>query len=80
MKFNRHLGFRVGFGDRFLDKFGDNFGTKKLQVQTRLKTPNMIKDRFGDVPKMCIELHPCAVQYSPLHRAMSHLEALSKSL
>ena len=39
MKFNRHLGFRVGFGD----KFRDNFSSGELQVKKRLKTPNMIR-------------------------------------
>ena len=48
VQFNRNLGFRV----QIRDKFGDNFSTRALQVLTCLKIPNMIRDRFGDVPKI----------------------------
>ena len=32
--------------------------TNKQEVHTCLKIPNKIKDRFGDIPKLSIELHP----------------------
>ena len=36
-----------------------SFGTDwELQALTCSKTPNMIRDRFGDIPKMSIELQP----------------------
>ena len=33
-------------------------GCLLLEVKTCLKPPNMIRDRFGDIPKMSIKLHP----------------------
>ena len=32
----------------------------ELQVETSVTTTKMIRERFGDMPKMSIELHPRA--------------------
>ena len=41
--------------DNFWDKFWDNFRIRELQVKAHLM---MIRDRFGDVPKISFVLHP----------------------
>ena len=42
----------------FRANFCDNFITGELQIQTCLKTPNMIRIGVGGFLKMSIELHP----------------------
>ena len=46
----------LGWG--FGNKVRDNFSTWELQVKAFVITSNMIRERFGDIPKMLIELHP----------------------
>ena len=49
-----YIGFRV----KIRDMLGGNYSTRALQVHPCLKFPSRIRDRFGEVPKMSIELHP----------------------
>ena len=48
----------MGLGDKLWDIFRDNFNKREQQVLTCIKTPNMIRNRFGNIPKISIELHP----------------------
>ena len=49
---------------QFRDNVRNNFSTRALKVQTCLKTLNMTGERFGDVSKISIELHPSRSQFS----------------
>ena len=48
----------MGFRDILCDKFWGNFSIRELLLDTCLRTPNIIRDRFWDVLKMSIELRP----------------------
>ena len=50
------IGFIVGFRGKFRDIFMENFSIKELQVKACLKTPNIIRDRVGNVPEISIKL------------------------
>ena len=69
--FNRNLGFSMGFRGRFRDMFSN---LSVLGKKTCLNTPNVIRDMFGNVPKMSIELHPRPPERGVL-RPWVHLRA-----
>ena len=56
VQFNRYLELWI----KIRDQCGDKFCTMALPLQVRscLNTTKMIMDRFRDVPKISIELHP----------------------
>ena len=62
-QFNRHFVFRMGLSDKSGDKLKVHF--REGQFKTCFKTPNIIRDGFGDDPKMSIEMHPRLCEGAP---------------